>query len=98
MGHFEDPGVYIYIYRRISGVFLIEPHLKHLSLCKAMLPGPELVDQVLQRLGFRSEEARRELWSLRSQGNKVLPSGKHTKNDGKPQFFTGKSTINGYFQ
>jgi hypothetical protein len=27
-----------------------------------------------------------------------LPSGKHTKNDGKSPFLMGKSTINGDFQ
>jgi len=27
-----------------------------------------------------------------------LPSGKHTKNDGKPPFFMGKSTINVHLQ
>jgi hypothetical protein len=28
----------------------------------------------------------------------MLPSGKHTKNDGKSPFLVGKSTINGKFQ
>ena len=29
--------------------------------------------------------------------NEGFPSGKHTKNDGKSQFFMGKSTVNGDF-
>jgi hypothetical protein len=28
----------------------------------------------------------------------ILPSGKHTKNDGKSPFLMGKLTINGHFQ
>ena len=37
-----------------------------------------------------------DLWWF--NGNVDLPSGKHTKNDGKSPFSMGKSTINGYFQ
>jgi hypothetical protein len=29
---------------------------------------------------------------------KDLPSGKHTKNDGKSPFLMGKLTVNGHFQ
>jgi hypothetical protein len=32
------------------------------------------------------------------EGILTIPSGKHTKNDGKSLFLMGKSTINGDFQ
>ena len=43
-----------------------------------------------------SVKASENPWEI--YGTSWVPSGKHTKNDGKSQFLMGKSTINGHFQ